>query len=117
MMAEELKMVVGGSLKDDMRAFTKAWRRAESGNLESERVLTFESWEALSKVLTGERVRMLRRLHDYPASSVNALANELNRQYRRVHADVRALEDAGLVDRSHGDVRATVDRVTAELAL
>ena len=31
--------------------------------------------------------------------------------------DVRALEEAGLVDRSHGDARATVDRVTAELAL
>ena len=26
MMAEEIKMVAGGSLKDDMRAFIKAWR-------------------------------------------------------------------------------------------
>lgn len=116
-MAADLKIVVGGSAQEDLRAFTQAWRRAEAGDFQTERVLAFESWEALSKVLTGERVRMLHHLHEHPAPSVNALAVDLKRQYRRVHADVRALEDAGLVDRSHGDVRTTVDRLTAELAL
>jgi len=46
---------------------------------------------------------------------VNALANDLKRQYRRVHDDVTILERAGLVDRSHGDVRTSADKLTAEV--
>jgi predicted transcriptional regulator len=45
------------------------------------------------------------------------LARALGRQYRRVHADVAALEQAGLLDRSAGAVRAKVDRITAEIRL
>ena len=44
-------------------------------------------------------------------------ARALGRQYRRVHADVAALEEAGLLDRSEGQVRAKVDRITAEIRL
>lgn len=79
--------------------------------------MSFESWEALSSVLTTERYRLLRRLHGHPVKSVNALAERLGRQYRRVHEDVRILERAGLLDRSEGGVRATADKLTAEIAL
>jgi predicted transcriptional regulator len=48
---------------------------------------------------------------------VNALAKSLRRQYRRVHDDVTILERAGLIDRSGGDVRATADRLSAEVVL
>ena len=57
--------------------------------------------------MTGERYRLLRRLHSQPAKSVNALAQALQRQYRRVHEDVTVLEKAGLVERAGGQVRAT----------
>ena len=115
---DEVKLVVGGSLADDLAAFRSAWERAERGEeVPTERVLAFESWEGLASVLTGERYRLLRHLHAHPEPSVSALARSLGRQFRRVHADVKALEDAGLVDRSTGAVRTTADRLTAEIRL
>lgn len=67
--------------------------------------------------MTGERYRMLRHLHAHPEPSVSALARALRRQYRRVHADVAALEQAGLLDRSEGVVRATADMIRADIHL
>jgi predicted transcriptional regulator len=113
----ETRVVVGGSLAEDVAAFLDAWRRAEQGENVDETVLAFESWEGLASVLTGERYRLLRHVHAHPEPSVSALARSLGRQYRRVHADVAALEDAGLLDRSNGEVRAKVDRITAEIRL
>jgi len=113
----ETKIIVGGGLEEDAAAFLDAWRRAERGERVDETVLAFESWEALAAVMTGERYRLLRHVHIHPEPSVSALARALGRQYRRVHADVAALEQAGLLDRSAGQVRASVDRITAEIRL
>jgi predicted transcriptional regulator len=113
----EVKMIVGGSLEEDATAFLDAWKRAERGETMRERVLAFESWEALASVLTGARYRMLRHLHAHPEPSVSALARALGRQYRRVHADVTALERAGLLARSEGAVRTTTDTIKADIHL
>ncbi|HKP77489.1 MAG TPA: hypothetical protein VJU34_00015 [Phenylobacterium sp.] len=116
-MSEEIKVRVGGTLKDDLAAFARAWKRIEAGDQQQERVLSFESWEGLASVLTGERYRLLRHLHAHPAKSVNALAQSLHRQYRRVHEDVSVLERAGLIDRTSGEVRTTADKLSAVVVL
>jgi len=116
-MTNEIKLHVGGSLKDDLTAFKQAWRRAEAGDQTPERILSFESWEGLASVLTTERYRLLRHLHAHPEASVNALARALDRQYRRVHADVAMLEKVGLIERAGGEVRATVDTLHAVVTL
>jgi predicted transcriptional regulator len=113
----DVNVIVGGSVEDDGAAFVAAWQRGGVGESGAERVLAFESWEGLASVLTGERYRVLRHLHAHPETSVSSLARALGRQYRRVHADVAALEQAGLLDRSDGAVRATADRITAEIRL
>ena len=113
----DLKVIVGGSLAEDAAAFVAAWRKAERGEAVADHVLAFESWEALASVMTGERLRLLRHLHAHPEPSVSALARALGRQYRRVHADVAALEAVGLVARADRSVRATVDTLTAEVRL
>ena len=116
-MMAETKVIVGGGLEEDGSAFLDAWKRAERGETVDESVLAFESWEALASVMTGERYRLLRHVHAHPEPSVSALARALRRQYRRVHADVSALEQAGLLDRSKGSVRTTVDKISAEIRL
>ncbi len=109
-------MIVGGSVEDDAVAFLDAWHRAERSEGRSRRrVLAFESREGLAQVMTGERYRLLRHLHERPEPSVSALARAPGRQYRRVHADVAALEQAGLVGRSDGVVRAMADRIGVEI--
>jgi len=117
-MSDEVKLIVGGTLADYLAAFRSAWERAEKGEtVAPERVLAFQSWEALASVLTGERYRLLRHLRAHPEPSVSALARHLGRHLRRVQADVQALEAAGLVDRTHGEVRATADRLQATIEL
>src|SRR5260370_4896909 len=113
----ETKIIVGGGLEEDAVAFLDAWHRAERGETVDQNVLAFESWEALASVLTGERYRLLRHVHAHPEPSVSALARSLGRQYRRVHADVAVLEEAGLVGRPPGKGRTTVDPITAGIRL
>jgi hypothetical protein len=44
MMVDEIKVIVGGSLKDDLTAFRSAWSRAERGEaVTPERTLAFAS--------------------------------------------------------------------------
>jgi predicted transcriptional regulator len=117
-MGDDIKIRVGGSLKDDLSAFRSVWERAERGEAaQPERVLAFESWEGLASVMTGERYRLLRHLHAQPEPSVSALARHLGRHLRRVQEDIRALEHAGLVDRSTGMVRAAADRISVGIDL
>ena len=119
------KITVGGTAEDDAAAFLDAIGRAERGETVHERVLSFQSWEGLASVMTGERYRLLRHLHAHPEPSVSALARALGRQYRRVHEDVTALEGAGLVARDgapvwtakRGVLRVTADTIQAEIRL
>lgn len=113
----DIKVIVGGSLEEDGAAFVGAWRRAAAGEKVRDRVVAFENWEGLARVMTAERIRLLRHVHAHPEESVSALARALRRQYRRVHDDVSVLETAGLLDRSRGNVRATADRISAEVRL
>src|ERR1700761_5555401 len=62
----DVKVLVGGSIEDDAAAFVDAGHRAERGGKVRERVLAFESWEALAAALTGERYRLLHHLHQHP---------------------------------------------------
>jgi predicted transcriptional regulator len=112
-----MKVSVGGSLEDDAAAFLDAWHRADRGEPVNERVLAFESWEGLTAVMTGERYRLLRHVRTHPPPSISALARDLGRQYRRVHADVTALEQAGLLARGPAGLRTTADRISADIRL
>ena len=114
----EVKLRIGGTMEDDAAGFVDAWTRTASGQpVAAERILAFESWDSLSSVLTGERFRLLRHVHDTPEPSIAALAAALGRQYSRVHIDVKALEGAGLLTRQDGMWRATADRITADIRL
>lgn len=112
-----VKVMVGGSLNEDAAAFLSAWHRGARGKKVRERVLAFESWEALARVMTVERYRLLRYVHKHAVPSISALARGLGRHYRRVHADVAALEQAGLLERKEGAVCTTTDSISADIRL
>ena len=57
----DVKFTVGGAMEEEAsRRFIDAWHRAERGGSFHERLLAFESWEALARVLTGKRMELLR---------------------------------------------------------
>ena len=116
----DLKIHVGGGLEDMGRRFIDAWERAESGApVEAERHLSFDSFETLTQVLTPKRLQLLRHIHNHPAASVAALARSVGRDYKRVHEDVAALADAGLVERAAAGsgLTAPYDAIQTMIAL
>jgi predicted transcriptional regulator len=70
-----VKPEVATIFNDMAREFVDVWKRAEAGeNVRPACVLSFESWDGLASVMTGERYRLLLHLHTHPEPSVSALA-------------------------------------------
>lgn len=114
----DVKMTVGGAMEDEAsRRFVDAWHRAKRGKTFNERHLSFESWDALARVMTGKRMELLRHVRRHPVASVRALAKALGRDYSNVHADVQALTAAGLLDATDGGVRADYDVIDTKIAI
>jgi predicted transcriptional regulator len=83
------------------KGFIDAWKRAERGKkIQAEERLYFENLETLLKTLTARRWVLLKALRTGGPMSVRALANNLGRDYKNVHTDVRQLEQVGLIGRT-----------------
>lgn len=55
-----IKITVGGDFENEAaRRFADAWHRAERGKSFRERYLAFESWRALSRILTYRQFELL----------------------------------------------------------
>lgn len=81
--------------------FIEAWHKAEAGESEqAEMHLNFEDFARLAAVLTPKRLELMKALRQHGPLSVRALAKHLDRDYKNVHADVSALEDVDLVQRT-----------------
>lgn len=106
-----------GTAEDMAKRFAEAWHKAEQGQDVQESHLTFLDLDSLLAALTNKRMELLRHLHQQPARSVAALARGLGRDYKRVHEDVDALAQLGLIERDKTMVRVTVDEIQASLRL
>jgi predicted transcriptional regulator len=114
----DVKFTVGGGMEDEAsRRFIGAWHRAERGDTFQERHLAFESWDALARVLTGKRMELLRYVRHHNVTSIRSLASALDRDYSNVHADVKALAAAGLLDATPKGVRADYDAIETRIAI
>ena len=114
----DLKITVGGDFEEEAkRQAIDAWHRAERGEAFHQRHLAFESWDALSRVLTGKRVELLGYVRRNHVTSIRALAKALGRDYSNVHADVQALAGAGLLESSAKGVRADYDAIETRIAI
>jgi predicted transcriptional regulator len=100
-MKHKIRVTVGEPEKT-AAGFAAAWRRTErsKGPIRPEESLCFESLEQLLALLTPRRLDLLRALAARGPMSVRALAKLVARDYKNVHASVKALEGAGLVTRT-----------------
>ena len=100
--------------------FVDVWQRVEQGVLseEAEIHLNFEDLSMLLAVITPRRLEVLKTLRQHGQMSVRALAKLLSRDYKNVHADTRALEEVGLLERTEsGTLQAPWDVIDAHLSL
>ncbi len=105
----KVQIHVGETLEQVGARVADAWHRMQRGEKVHEAHVTFADWEAMVRTLSPKRLALLRHVHAHPARSVRALAAALGRDYRRVHGDVEALEQAGLLERDAEGVRAACD--------
>ena len=115
-MKKQIKVGIGDAAAT-ANDFIEAWKRAESGKtVLAEHRLHFENLEILLKTLTAGRWILLKSLRKNGPLSIRALANELGRDYKNVHADVRRLEQIGLIERTRDEkVQVPWDVVEAQL--
>lgn len=113
------QLFVGGDLRDAAARIKDVIREAEAGlDVQCQDNVTFLSWSALAATMTDKRHELLRHLHRQPAVSIRALARDLGRDFKRVHADVTALETVGLVERDEqGHLHADYGRIEATILL
>jgi predicted transcriptional regulator len=91
---------VGDSFADTKRRVLDAVARAERGEAaEPEYHLSVPDWPTFFRLLTPNRIDVLRCVRAQEPRSVLALAKALGRDYRRTHEDVQALLSAGLLSR------------------
>jgi predicted transcriptional regulator len=101
------------------KGFVEAWKRAEKGQKsQAEHRLYFEDLETLIKALTSARWALLKALRSNGPMSIRSLANQLGRDYKNVHTDVRRLEQLGLIQHTIDEkVEVPWDVVEAQLKL
>ena len=68
-------------------------------------------------MLTNKRMELLRYVRRNNVRSIRALAKALDRVYSNVHADVKALAGAGLLEASARGVRADYDAIETRIAI
>ena len=117
-MKKQIQIGVGDDTST-AKGFIDAWKRAERDQkLEAEHRLYFENLETLLKTLTTGRWVLLKTLRTNGPMSIRALANELGRDYKNVHTDVRRLERIGLIGKTKDNkIEVPWDIVEARLML
>lgn len=101
------------SLKTSLGRFRRAWKTlAPQGEF-----ISFDSLDTLLKTLTGKRWELVRVLQGHGPLSIRALARELGRDVKNVHADVQALAEIGLIEKDGRRIRVPFGEIRAEFVV
>ncbi len=110
-------------VKTLLNDFADAARDIEAGKeVKHEKGVYFTNIQAFRKALTLKRLELLRAIKTETPSSINHLARILQRDIKNVAADVRFLEQAGLIDtqkKASKEIAPQVnyDRILLEIAV
>ncbi len=113
----KLEIEVGRGLRDAATEVAAAWKAAEAGQpVRATDRIYFQNWETLCAVLTPRRLELLRYLRRSPEGDMRALAQALGREVERVHEDVTALKELGLVTQAEsGTLSSDVDEIASTI--
>lgn len=107
-------VTIGISSLDETKA---RMRRAFDGQAQGT-FISFPTLELLWKIITPRRWAMLRVMAGAGPLAIRALARRVGRDVKTVHGDVRALLDAGVVDKADdGRVVFPYDTVHVDFVL
>lgn len=90
-------MLVVESPKEAMdRAFSVMERKSKK--FSDTLILSFPSYQALGKVITGNRLELLKVVREEKPKSIQSLAKILKRDVKNVFNDVKLLQEFGLIE-------------------
>jgi predicted transcriptional regulator len=95
---------------------TRRARGAFEGQKQETRI-SFASAELLWKTLTRKRWELLQAMTGQGAMSIREAARRVGRDVKAVHGDVRALINAGVLDRTEAGVEFPYDAVHVDFML
>ena len=102
-------------LRESLRGASRAMT---TGRAEREAHIGFASPELLWKLLTAKRWELLKAMTGAGPMSIREAARRVGRDVKAVHGDVRALLDAGVLDRTpSGTIEFPFDAVKVEFLL
>jgi predicted transcriptional regulator len=93
----QIRSDTSGVMKEAAKEFTNAWNK---GNVDPIATFTFSSPAQLFSIITPKRWELIEHLQKIGPSSIRGLARSLERDIKRVHDDVTALINWGLVERT-----------------
>lgn len=116
------------SIKSKEELFKEAkevWKKLEKGEkVKKHEGISFESLESMRKVLTEERLRILKTIKKEHPRSIYELAKILKRDIKNTFDDVQFLSQAGLIDlektkdgREKTTPRVNYDKITLEISV
>ena len=98
--------------------FIDAWEKAEQGTAKAQVHINFEDFSQLMAVVSPKRLEILKTLRQQGNMSIRALSKVLDRDYKNVHTDAKALEVVGLIERTEDNLlSAPFDVIDAHLSL
>ena len=100
------------SIEDTKRQMAAAFKGEQQGEF-----ISFASIELLWKVLTAKRWEILGAMTGQGALSIREVARRVGRDVKAVHGDIRALINAGVVDREGDSVIFPYDAVHVDFTL
>ncbi len=103
------------SLPDTLKDASRAMK---TGRAKREARISFATPELLWEVLTAKRWQLLRALCGAGRVSIREAARRVERDVKAVHGDVKALLEAGILDRTpDGRIEFPFDAVRVEFLL
>ncbi len=87
------------SKEDLFNEFKEVWGRIEKGEqVKKQEGISFENIEAMRKILSEERLRILKTIKKEHPKSIYELAKILNRDIKNTFDDVQFLAKIGLIE-------------------
>lgn len=111
------------AIKSDKELYNEVkevWEKLEKGEkVKKHEGVSFESLEAMRKVITEERLRILKTIKKEHPSSIYELAKLLKRDVKNTFNDVQFLTQAGLIElkKTKDDRKRTTPRVNYDKIL
>ncbi len=83
-------------LSESLKDFSETWKSGKAGTPR----ISFETPTLLFKVLSGKRWDLLRAMTGAGAMTIREAARRVGRDVKAVHGDVKALLDAGVLQKT-----------------